>query len=195
MGLFSKLFGGKQKIESGNEIPAKPGTLQSGLIDLQFYEHVVDHIADSKELQEELKAMLKQAFDNPRSFYNASGDFILSERGLTYPGHSHLTRKFVLVDKMISAGQMIEVDWKEQETEIRHWIIAIAKKKGYDLPLSIENKYGRDTFQVLCLINDKELEPMQYCLEILDIDSDSYVFTIVPLDKKQLVRNFFDKLK
>jgi hypothetical protein len=163
--------------------------------DLPFYEDLVDLIAVSDELQMELKGMLKKAFDDPKWFYNDTGDFILSERGLTYLIHSRLTAKFVLVDKMIAAKQMVEVDWKEAEKEIRIWISEIAKAKSYDLPLSNEKRYTGDTFETIFFINDRELEPMGYCLEILDIDSDSYVFAIIPLENQQRVHDMFDKLK
>jgi hypothetical protein len=162
---------------------------------LSFYQELVDQIAVSKELQMELKEALKQAIKDPRSFYDDSGDFILSERGLIYSIDNTLTPKFVLVDKMIAANQMVEVDWKEEEKDIRTWILNIATTKRYDLQLSLDKKYTGDTFETILSINDKELEPMGYCLEILDINSDSYVFTIIPLDKKKLVHEMFDKLR
>lgn len=175
----------------GEVVQTQPGLLA----DISFYQDLVGQIAVSEELQMELRAILKQAFDDPKSFYNESGDFILSERGLTYSIHSGLTAKFVLVDKMIAAKQMMEVDWKEAEKEIRIWILEMAKAKGYDLPLSTEKRYTVDTFETIFFISDKELEPMGYCLEILDIDSDSYVITIVPLEKQQMVHDMFEKLK
>ncbi len=196
MGFFSKLFGNKQKNEVETNGIIKPALSTHSITpDLLTYENVVDNIAISKELQTEVKTMIKQAFQNPKSFYDESNEFILSDRGLTYPKDSNLTPKFVFVDKMISAGQMTEVDWKEEEEEIRLEITKIAEKKGYHLPLSAKIKYTEDTSQTLLSINDKELEPMGYCLQIFDINSDSYVFTIVPLNKKQLITNMFNKLK
>jgi hypothetical protein len=184
MGLFSKLFSVKQKSDS-----------MAGRPDLEFYEKLVDNIVASDEFQIQLKAALKIAFEDPKSFYDDSGDISLSDRGLSYPNDASSTPKFVLIDKMIAIGQMTEVDWKEEEEEIRFSIIEIVKAKGYDLQISTDDKYSMDTDKIIRSINDNEIQPLGYCLEILDINSDSYVFTIVPLDKQQLVRNMFDKLK
>jgi len=183
MGLFSKLFGRKQKKVFVNRL------------DLDFYEIVIDNIAVSDEFKVELKESLKIAFNDPKYYYDDSGDFSLSERGLRYPNDVSLTPKFVLVDKMLTVGQMTEVDWKEEEEEIRFSIIEIVKAKGYELHIATDDKYTLDTDEIISSINDNEIQPFGYSLEILDINSDSYVFTIVPADKKQLVRELFNKLK
>ncbi len=51
-----------------------------------IYEKLVDNIAASNEFQIQLKAALKIAFEDPKSFYDDSGDISLSDRGLSYPG-------------------------------------------------------------------------------------------------------------
>ena len=71
----------------------------------------------SESLKTELNTKLKQAFENPESFYNETNDFILSERGLTYPQNVSLTSKFVLVDTLIANDHMTEVDWKSSEKD------------------------------------------------------------------------------
>lgn len=162
---------------------------------IEFYQDLIDEIAVSNKLQIELKTIVNQAIDHPESFYDESGNFILSPRGLTYSGHRQLTSKFVLVDKMIAAKQMVEVDWKEAEEDIRIWISEIAKTKGYRFDLSLDKKYAGDTFDSIISIDEKELQPEGYCLEMINIDSDSYVFTIIPLSKQPVVRNMFDKIK
>jgi len=55
----------------------------------------------------------------------------LSERGLTFPDKANLTAKFVLVDTLIDNDQMAEVDWKEDEEEIRFAINCILNAKDY----------------------------------------------------------------
>ena len=42
-----------------------------------------------------------------------------------------------------------------------------------------------ETFEIIRVIDENELLPLGYCLEMLDVNSDSYVFTIVPLDKNK----------
>lgn len=165
-------------------------------VNLDFYEKVVEAIAVSEEFQTGLKSALKEAFENPRSFYDETEEYILAWRGLKFPKHQHLTAKFVLIDKMIAADQMTEIDWKEDEEEIRFWINKILKAKNYDFKLSGEIQFeDEDTFEILNLINASELKPNGFCIEILDIDSDSYVFTIVPIDKQKQITEMFAKLK
>ena len=192
MGFFSNLFGQNQnkKSETTNQ-----AVLTKNKIDFEFYENVVENIVVSETLKSDLKTKIKSSFENPNSFYNERNEFILSERGLTYPKHKLLTPKFVLVDSLLEARQMTEVDWKEDEIEIRLWINEIAKTKGYKLNLPTDKKYGNETLDVIQNIDKHELRPLNYSLEILDIDSDSYVFTIIPLDRQKIVEELFAKLK
>ena len=194
MGLFSKLFGRKSENKSASEL-TRSAVSQKTSADLKMYEEIVNHIVVSEALQTSLKIKLKQAFEDPKSFYDDDNEFILSERGLTYPNDVALTPKFVLIDTMEDEDQMAEVDWKEDEDEIRFAINRIMKAKNYTTVLEALKYNILDTPEVLSKINDDELKPMGYSLEILDIDSDSYVFTIVPLEKHQQVSELFSNLK
>ena len=194
MGFFSNLFGHKSKAETPSNATDK-SLSDNTKPDFALYEETVNHIAVSEVLQKDLKIKLKQAFENPKSFYDDDSEFILSDRGLTYPADSALTPKFVLVDTMQDENQMAEIDWKEDEDEIRYAINRILKAKNF-ANISSEAKYDdSETFDILHLINDNELKLLGYSLEILDIDSDSYVFTIVPLEKHQDVATLFLRLK
>lgn len=194
MGFFSNLFGQKGKDET--TVNAIDKSLDDNTNpDFALYEETVNHIAVSETLQNDLKLKLKQAFEDPKSFYDDDNEFILSERGLTYPDDVALTPKFVLIDTMEDEDQMAEVDWKEDEGEIRFAINAILEAKNY-ATISNDVKYDdSETSDILNLINDNELRSAGYSLEILDIDSDSYVFTIVPLENHQNVSELFLKLK
>lgn len=197
MGFFSKLFGQqttdkpKSKSESVQPLPVKTTKLN-----LEYYKGVIDTIVTSEGLKDDLNIKLKQAFENPKSFYNETNDFILSERGLTYPQNAAVTSKFVLVDTLIANDHMTEVDWKSSETEVRAAINHVLTGKNYSLSIPISNIFNKnDTFETIQAIDAEELRPAQYSLQILDIDSDSYVFTIVPLDKEQEVIEMFEKLR
>jgi uncharacterized protein involved in tolerance to divalent cations len=188
MGFFSNLFGHKSEAKNHSILgQSKP--------DFELYEKVIDSIVETEILNTDLKTKIKQSIEDPKSFYNYKNDFILSERGLTYPKDKSLTSKFVLVDSLIEARQMTEVDWKEDEEEVRLWINEIAKTKDFKLNLSTEKKYGNETLEVIQSIDKYELRPLSYAIEILDIDSDSYVFTIIPLDRQNEVQQLFAKLK
>lgn len=197
MGLFSKLFG--QKENKAKELLKKDNAKPIAVSikpNFEFFEKVVDNIVVSETLQKDLKIKLKRAFENPKSFYDDNNEFILSERGLTFPQDTLLTPKFVFVDTLQENEQMAEVDWKEEEEEIRFAINAIIKAKNYNIKLSDGTKYDdNDTFEIIELIDKEELNPLGYSLQILDIDSDSYVFTIVPLEKQQEVETMFAILK
>lgn len=194
MGFFSNLFGQKSKDETTSNATNK-SLADNTKLDFALYEETVNHIVVSEALQKDLKLKLKQAFEDPKSFYDDDNEFILSERGLTYPADVALTQKFVLIDTLQDEHQMAEVDWKEGEDEIRFAINAILEAKNYTT-ISNDVKYDdSETFDILNLINDNELKSIGYSLEILDIDSDSYVFTIVPLEKYQEVTILFSKLK
>ncbi|WDF48375.1 hypothetical protein PQ459_07815 [Chryseobacterium sp. KACC 21268] len=194
MGLFSNLFGQKSKDEAKSNATDQFSTDKTKT-DFTLYEETVNHITISEALQTSLKLKLKQAFEDPKSFYDDDNEFKLSERGLTYPEDVALTPKFVLIDTMQDEDQMAEVDWKEDEDEIRYAINRILEAKNY-ASLSSGSKYDdNETFDILNHINDKELKSIGYSLEILDIDSDSYVFTIVPLEKHQEVATLFSQLK
>lgn len=194
MGFFSNLFGQKGKGET--TVNATEKSLDDiTKPDFALYEETVNHIAVSETLQNDLKLKLKQAFEDPKSFYDDDNEFILSERGLTYPDDVALTPKFVLIDTMEDEDQMAEVDWKEDEDKIRFAINAILEAKNY-ATISNDVKYDdSETSDILNLINDNELKSAGYSLEILDIDSDSYVFTIVPLENHQNVSELFLKFK
>jgi len=189
MGFFSKLF--RQKAIDKNEpLPLNTPT------DLQHYQQITEVVVVSEALKNELKQKLKQAFENPKSFYDSDNEFILSERGLTFPAKANLTAKFVLVDTLIDNDQMAEVDWKEDEEEVRFAINRILKAKNYGVALADECKYeDNETFEILEEIDTQELKPKGFSLEILDIDSDSYVFTIVALESHGEVSKMFNQIK
>lgn len=194
MGFFSKLFGQKSK-----DIPIVGTTKfvsNMALPNLELYENLVNNIVVGEPLKADLKIKLRLAFENPKSFYDDQNNFILSERGLTFPGDTLRTPKFVLLDTLIDKNQMAEVDWKEDEEEIRFVINQIVTEKKYSFKLSDQSIYdNNDTFKIIELIDQEELKPLGYSLGNVDIDSDSYVFTIVPLAKQQEVSNFFSQLK
>lgn len=182
MGILSNFFGQKQN--------GKPGP------NLALYEKVVNHIVVSDTLKKDVKTRLRQAFEDPESFYDDNNDYILSERGLTYPKDALSTPKFVLIDSLQDNGEMAEVDWKEEESEIRIFLNEIKMAKNLDFTISEDDLYeGYDTGEILKLINDKELQTQGYSIELLDINSDSYVFTVVPLCDRQEVKMLFEKLK
>ena len=182
MGFLSNFFGRKQN----NRINP----------DLALYQEVVNHIVFSETLKSDLKANLKQAFEDPKSFYDDHNDYILSERGLRYPEDALLTPKFVLIDTLVDNGQMAEADWREEESEIRIYLNEIRLAKEFDFTLSDDELYeGYDTNEIIKLIDEKELSTQGYSIELLDINSDSYVFTIVTLNNKQEVKMLFEKLK
>lgn len=164
---------------------------------LESYEKAIEAIAVGDELQNNLRAAVREAFGNPQSFYDENGEYAPADRGMNYSSFGDLTTKMVLIDKMIEAGQMAEVDWKESEEEIRLWINHILKTKNYAFRISEpeEDLYeGKDTYTVINSINDSELKPNGFALEILDIGSDSYVFTIVLADTAAEVARLFRKL-
>ena len=182
MSFFSNWFGPKKKKDQP---------------DFAFYENVIHTIAVSETLKDKLLRKVRQAFDHPESFFDEKGEYLLAARGLSLKAHKALLPKIAFVDILLNHNEMAEVDWKETEQEVRYWIIALLAAKNYPGSLSNEEKYGRNvhTGEVLDLINQNELKPLGYALEILDIDSDSYVFTIVPLHRQEEVQEMFRVLK
>lgn len=194
MGLFSKLCGKKNEDRTIAEDTKSVSKIISSPIEL--YEQLIHIIVVSETLKSDLKIKLKQALENPQLFYDDQDEFILSERGLTYPDDRLLTPKFVLIDTLIDNNQMAEVDWKEDEEEIRFAINSIISAKKYSINLSDKTIYdNEDTSEIIALIDKEELQSVGYCLKILDIDSDSYVFTVVPLSKQDEVSDFFAQLQ
>ncbi|MHC5310366.1 DUF6630 family protein [Myroides sp. LJL116] len=195
MGIFSKFFGIAKTSKSETTLNDKSTPVESK-INVEFYQKLIDTIVTSESLKNELKIKIQQAFKNPKSFYDEDDEFILSERGLTFCEDDSLTPKFVLVDTLKDNDQMAEVDWKEDEHEIRFVLNKIIKAKGYNFKLSEDLSYqNNQTFEIIELINEKELKPIGFSLEILDIDSDSYVFTVIPSENQKEVQWMFDTLK
>lgn len=181
MGFLSNLFG-RGNIDNSND-------------DFAFYERLIESITISDTLRSELKIDIKQALENPKSFYDDNNDYILSERGLTYTEDAKRTVKFVLIDTLQDNGEMAEVDWDEEEYEIRILLNEMRIAKNYDFTITDDDLYeGKTTEEIIKLIDERELQTQGYTIELLDIDSDSYVFTIVPLDIKQEVNMMFKKL-
>lgn len=195
MGFFSKLFGSrdnKHPLPANSNVPQATATKP----DYKLYETLSTTLVDDEALRKTLQQQLKKAFEAPESFFDAAGEFILSDRGLTYPAALPLAPKFVLVDTLMEHDLMTEIDWKSDEEEIRFAINRIIKSKDYPFALTEEDRYeGMDTYETIAQINDKELQIAGYSLEILDIDSDSYVFTIVPIAQQAMVAALFARLK
>ncbi len=180
MGFLSNIFGRKPNSKSF------PGSA--------FYEEILNLIVISDTLKRDLKEEIKQAFENPKSFYDENSKFILSDRGLTYPKDALLTPKFVLIDTLQDNGQMAEVDWRGEESEVRLLLNEMRMAKNYDFILSDDDLYeGCDTGEIIELIDEKELKPQRYSITLLNINSDCYIFTVVPLDIKQKVEILFEK--
>lgn len=193
MGLFSKLFGRRK--QDGSLSDHTQPVSKASILDLELFDQLVNIIVVSDTLKAEMKINLKQAFENAKSFYDDQNNFILSERGLTFTDHNLLTPKFVFIDTLIDNNQMAEVDWKEDEEEIRCAVNSILTAKKYNFKLSDLTIYdNEDTSEILELM-DEELKLFGYSLEIIDIDSDSYVFTIVPLSRQEEVSKLFGQLK
>ncbi|GEM_PF-1223335 len=193
MGFLSNLFGRKK---SG--IPSVGGEsqilTQTGA-SMEVYQKAVELVAVGNSFKTELISKLEQAFVDPGSFYDEYKEFTLSERGLSYPKDSKVTPKFVFIDTLIENGQMAEVDWKEAEEEIRFSIAEIIKAKEYPIIFAVEDQFEEeDTYTVINKINQKELLPEGYSLQILDIQSDCYVFTVVPLNRQKEVKGLFDQI-
>ena len=188
MSFLSALFGSADQ-------PKKPAAPEAHP-DLPVYQAVINLIAVSPALQTQLTADVQRAFDAPQSFYD-DGEYTLAEygRGLRYPKDARLTPKFVLIDTLIDWEQMAEVDWKASEEDIRFAINDILDAKGFALELPQDEQYDDpDTFSVFQTIDDDELQPAGYCLAFLDIDSDSYVFTVVPLAQQAEAEQLFARL-
>lgn len=164
---------------------------------IELYENIVNSLVTSELLKNELTIKIKRAYEDPQSFYDTSGKYILSERGLVYSKKDSTTPKFVLIDTLIDNDQMIEVDWKEAEEDIRYGLNKIIESKGYNFQLSEDNLYDEDeeTFEIIYSISDEELQPLGYSIEMIDINSDSYVLTVVPLNIHKQVKNLFEKIK
>lgn len=182
MGFLSNLFGQRK-----NNV-CKP--------DFSFYEGLIERITISGTLRNDLKREIKLALEDPKSFYDDSNEFILSERGLTYPSDAELTPKFVLIDILQNNGEMAEADWKEEESEIRILLNEIRMAKNFDFAISDDDLYeDKDTGEIIKLIDERELQTQGYTIALLDINSDSYVFTVVPLNAKQETEMMFKKLE
>ena len=164
--------------------------------DLSVYEAIVDQITISNTLRSELKADLKKAFEDPKSFYDDNNEFILSERRLKYPTDTSVTPKYVLLDTLQDNGEMAEADWKEDESEIRILLAEISMAKNYVITISNDDQYeDAETEEVFKFIDERELKPQGYSIVLLDIDSDSFVFTIVPTTIEKEVKAMFEKIK
>lgn len=196
MKLLSRLFKQQsQKATAPEEQNIPENNAGNKQVSLALYEELIDDIVTRPERKERLKQLITKAFSQPKSFFDEDNDFILSDRGLTYPEHIALTPKFVLVDKMMEDFQMAEVDWKEEEETIRCSIDSIIKAKEYPISFSLNGRYeSLDPDNILQQISSLELKPQGYVLTVIDIDADSYVFTVIPAHLENRVRSIFNIL-
>ncbi len=193
MGLLANLFG-KKKSKVPTIAPAHPEQVAEST-DIAAYNQAVQLVAIGDSLKDELTTKLQKAFSEPKLFYDEHDEYILAERGLMYPKHAKDTTKFVFIDTLIEKGQMAEVDWKAAEEDIRFGIAEIIKTKEYPVSFTVEDQFEEeDTYTVINLINQEELIPAGYALAILDIQSDCYVFTIIPLEQCEVVEAIFNQL-
>lgn len=195
MGWFSRLFG-LDRNEGSNVKSSPPPTASSSPPDYEYYLGVVDSVVVSDSLKSALRESLKRAFDDPGSLYEDGGDFNLSERGLTYPADAGLTPKFVFVDSLLDHDEMTEVDWKAEEGDVRFALNHVLKARDCGLQLSLDERYDdADTYEALEKIDEAELRPSGFALALLDHNGDSYLITVVSLDRQQEIEAMFDRLR
>jgi hypothetical protein len=187
MGFFSSFFGRRERQSSD--------TARQPTAELPAYNQLINSIVSPENLQSKLLTDVTRAFEAPQSFYEAT-EYVLAQRGLTYPQDAALTPKFVFIDTLIDHQQMAEVDWKEAEDEIRAQIRQIMAAKQFPISIASEEQYeNKPTHEIIELIDEQELTPIGYSLQVLDIHSDSYVFTIVPLSQAEEIAALFAQLK
>lgn len=195
MGWFSRFFGLDRNGENKPQ-PSSPPTAPLTPPDLEYYLGVVDSVVVSDSLMSALRESLERAFDDPGSIYEDGGDFNLSERGLTYPADAGLTPKYVFVDSLLDRDEMSELDWKAEEGDVRFALNHVLKARACGLQLSLDEQYDdADTYEVLEKIDEAELRPSGWALAFLDHDGDSYLITVVPLDRQQEIEAMFDRLR
>ena len=193
MGFFSSLFGNKKRSEQTSAF--QPQNKVRKYADKELYFQLLEILVSSNSARDQLKREIIKAFDEPESFYDADGEYELAIRGLRFSKDADATPKFVFIDKLIEEELMAEVDWKEEEAEIRRWVIAIMKVKSFPFSVSEEDQYeDMSTDAVIQMMNDDELIPNGYSLQILDIQSDCYVFTIVPAEDSKTIKELFAEL-
>jgi hypothetical protein len=195
MGFFSNFFSKREQHPSAAQ-PQPAARADGPTAELSVYNQLVTAIVFSDTLRRETLARVTRAFEAPRSFYDENARYVLAERGLYYPQSAALTAKLVFIDTLMEHQQMAEVDWKEDEAEIRACIRMIMQAKQFLISIAAEEQYSDEyTHEVIELIDEDELMPAGYSLQMLDINSDSYVFTIVPLTQAETVAALFAKLK
>ncbi|GAA4317171.1 DUF6630 family protein [Flaviaesturariibacter amylovorans] len=199
MGFFTRLLWGRKaearraamrRLAAGEETempsPNRPSYLR-----------LIELIAHGEYVRQEVREAVGRAFDDPKSFFDANGNYKPAERGLRFPADLPLAPKFVLIDTLAAHGQMAEVDRNEPgEEEIRTAVTEILMAK--EIPVRPSREVGDDPDcdpgTLLWNIHQSELEPEGYALVLLDINTDSYVFTVVASEHQAEVTALFAKL-
>jgi hypothetical protein len=188
---FARIFGAGHQPAAGQPAPlGLPNAAQ-----LVVYNQLIDQLVAEPALRATIYAAVARAFANPQSFYDEHQKYTLAIRGLTFAKHAALTPKFVFIDTLCAHNLMAEVDWKEEEGEIRQQVRAIMQARQYHVVISAEEQYEDEpTYEVIYLLDHEELGPDGYSLQTLDIQSDSYVFTIVRRQEATRVQELFRQL-
>lgn len=190
MGWLTRIFGAKHQPAAPPARPALPAASR-----LAIYNQLLAELVAEPALRATVYAAVARAFADPQSFYDEHHEYTLAMRGLTFPRHAALTPKFVLIDMLCSHNLLAEVDWKEAEDEIRQQVRAIMQARQYPVVVSIEEQYEDEpTHEVIYLLDHEELGPNGYSLQTLDIQADSYVFTIVRQEAAARVQELFRQL-
>lgn len=99
------------------------------------------------------------------------------------------------IDDLLEYNYAFEVDWKEDYTEVKKQIENLFRKKGILHTIeSDQDLYDFEAENYFPRINQL-LSETNFLLVYLDIDSDSYVTTLIDKDRIQMLQSLDKRIK
>lgn len=146
----------------------------------EAYQRLTNAMTAKISLQKELK----WAFHNPYEYVVEKADRF-AEREIDRDAPLDEILFFGLVDEFLEAGEMLELDWKEDKEEFLGQMQELAEH--FSLPLEEDWLEPEADIPTWCKALDEHWEEVGFVVAGLDIDSDSYLLFPAAADKMQLL--------
>ncbi len=100
-----------------------------------------------------------------------------------------------MVDLLISSGYAFEIDWKEDFETAKEYTEKLLKKNNVFFQFNLDDEEDLEAEEFFKLMNEELKENTEFQLCNLDIDSDSYVSSLINKNNFDTFRQIDNRIK
>jgi hypothetical protein len=139
-------------------------------------------------------------FDDPNTVFQ-DGEYVYeTNRELDeniYRGFSdedpNQTYFFIMLDTLINSNFISEADWKVEFEDFDHFLKRIIRTKGYNIQSPVQDLTELFSGELIFTAQEK-FKVTDYRLLLIDIESDCYVYTVIPKEEIDEIQAGFSKI-